>query len=195
MFKFHNPRLRFVTEPGGDAGGATPPAAPAPTPTPTPAPSPTPTPAASTPAAGTPTHLPDDHPLVKAFNAQKAELTDAKKRLSDIDEAQKTDAQKQADKITALENENTSLKADKLRAEVAKAKSDPAKGIYVPAELLSGSTKAELEAAADALLAFKGTPGSPLGGNQRPAGPVSQVQEHEETREDRRKRLAENLQR
>jgi len=133
-------------------------------------------------AAPEPTRLADDHPLVKAFAAQKAELADSKKRLADIDEAQKSDAQKLADRIASLETENATLKADKLRAEVAAAKG-------VPANLISGATQADLEAAADALIAFRGGQTPPLGGNQRPAGPVSPVQEHEETREDRRKRL------
>lgn len=142
----------------------------------------TPTPAASTPATGEPVRLPDDHPLVKALAAKKSELEEARTKLAEIDDAQKTDAQKLADKIAKLETENAKLASDALRNEVAAAKG-------VPARLISGSTKEELEAAADELLAFKGTPSSPLGGNQKPAGPVSQVGEHEETREDRRKRL------
>ena len=173
MSKFINPRLRFVGEPA-ESGTPAVPATPA-----TPVVPATPaTPAA--PIASEPTKLPDDHPLVTAFATQKAELADAKKRLTDIDDANKSDAQKQADKIATLETENTTLKAGQLRAEVAAAKG-------VPANLISGSTKAELEASADALITFKGAAALP--GNQRPAGPVTQVQEHEETREDRLKRL------
>lgn len=140
------------------------------------------------PVAGEPTKLPDDHPLVKAFNAQKTELVDAKKRLTDIDDANKTDAQKLADEIAELKKTNATLATDALRNKVAGEKG-------VPANLISGATQAELEAAADALLAFKGTSASALGGNQRPAGPVSGVTQTEETREDRRKRLEESLKR
>lgn len=153
---------------------------------PVPAPTPTPTPPAQPPTPpGAPAQLPDDHPLVKAFNAQKTEFAEAKRRLTEIDDANKSDTQKQADKITTLESELATSKAAILRAEVAAAKG-------VPANLISGTTKDELEAAADQLLAFKGgAPTQQLPGNQKPTGPVSQVQEVTETREDRRKRLAE----
>lgn len=70
-------------------------------------------------------------------------------RLVEIENAQKTEAQKQADKLDEIQRENAELKSGKLRAEVAAAKG-------VPAALLSGSTQAELEAAAEALIAFKG---------------------------------------
>ena len=144
-----------------------------------------------------PVKLPDDHPLVKAFTTQKAELAQLKQQRTDAENANKSEAQKLADRITELEKDNTALALEKLRAKVANDKSDPDKGLNVPAELLSGSTEAELIASADKLIPHlaKGTPGSALGGNQRPAGPVSQVKEHEETREDRRKRLAESLKR
>jgi hypothetical protein len=138
--------------------------------------------------------LPADHPLVKAFNAQKAELADFRKAKIDAEDAAKTDLQKSADKITALESENAALKGEKLRAEVARSKSDPAKGIVIDPDLLVGSTKEELEASADKLVAFKGGSSTQLPGNQRPTGPVSQVQGEEESREDRKKRLAEAYQ-
>lgn len=165
--------------------------APAPTPAPAPAPAPAPTPAPAPGPAPDLSQLPDDHPLVKAFNANKTELAAARQKLTDIDNANKTDLQKLQDENASLKTENSGLKSASLRNEVAAAKG-------VPANLISGSTKEELEAAADALITFRGgtppTP-TPLPGNQRPGGPVTQVQEHEETREDRRKRLEEGLKR
>lgn len=76
--------------------------------------------------------------------------------LAKIRESQKTEAQKAADRQAELERENAELKVAKLRAEVAEAKSDPAKGLIIPASLLSGSTQEELEASAAALIAFRG---------------------------------------
>ena len=70
-------------------------------------------------------------------------------KLAEIEESTKTEAQKQADRLAEIERENAELKTGKLRAEVAAAKG-------VPAELLSGNTKEELEAMADALIAFRG---------------------------------------
>jgi len=147
------------------------------------------------PAEGAPERLPDDHPLVTAFEAQKAKLAEANNKLKVIDDANKTDAQRQADALAELQKENATLKASSLRAEVAKAKSDPAKNIIVPADLLTGTTKEELEASADALLAFRGGTAAKLPGNQQAAGPVSSVKTTEESRDDRRKRLEEGLKR
>lgn len=139
-------------------------------------------PAVTAPVAGAPVRLPDDHPLVTAFSKQKAELADAKTRLQGIDDANKTDAQKQADALAALQKENESLKVATLRVGVAVTKG-------VDADLLTGSTKEELEASADKLNAWKGTAAPGLKPNTRTAGPTGQVQATEETREDRLKRL------
>lgn len=92
--------------------------------------------------------LPNDYDELKA-KAQK---------YAEWEEANKTEAQKTADRLAAIERENAELKTGKLRAEVAAAKG-------VPASLLTGSTQEELEAAADALIAFRG--------EQKPAGPSS----------------------
>jgi len=70
-------------------------------------------------------------------------------RLDELEEAQKTEAQKQADAIALLTKENESLKVEALRAQVAAAKG-------VPARLLIGATKEDMEAAADELLSFRG---------------------------------------
>lgn len=80
--------------------------------------------------------------------AEKA-AADALAKVKAFEDAQKTEAQKQADRLAEIERENAELKSAKTRAEVAAAKG-------VPAALLSGSTQEELEASADALIAFKG---------------------------------------
>jgi hypothetical protein len=163
-----------------------PPAAPA-------APAPAAPAAPTEPSAGGPVQLPDDHPLVTAFHAQKAELADFRKAKADAEDAAKSADQKQAERIAALEAKNLALESDALRNAVAADK----KLTTAQAKRLVGTTREELEADADALLAefTGGTPAPQLPGNRRPAGPVSQVQEHEETREDRKKRLAESYNR
>lgn len=81
---------------------------------------------------------------------------DAAKRLAEIEEANKTEAQKAQERLEAAERRASELEAKASRAEVAAAKG-------VPMELLSGSTREELEASAEALLAFRG---------EAPKGPV-----------------------
>lgn len=76
---------------------------------------------------------------------------DAAKRLAELEDAQKTEAQKQQEALEKAQRELAELTVAKTRAEVAAAKG-------VPVELLTGSTQEELEAAADALIAFKGDP-------------------------------------
>ncbi|MFZ4894642.1 hypothetical protein ACL9RL_09345 [Plantibacter sp. Mn2098] len=99
--------------------------------------------------------------------AEKA-AKDALAKVKAFEDAQKTDAEKQAERLAEFERENAELKSAKTRAEVAAAKG-------VPASLLSGSTQDELEASADALLAFKGeTPPQKLivpGEGKAPAAP------------------------
>lgn len=68
--------------------------------------------------------------------------------------------QRQAEEYDRLRKENETLRTGQLRAEVATAKG-------VPAALLNGSTKEELEAHADALIEFRGkVPGGPVVGNE-----------------------------
>lgn len=86
------------------------------------------------------------------------ELKKAADRLSEIESANKTEAEKAAARADAAEKRAAELEAKALRAEVAAAKG-------VPTALLTGSTVEELEAAADALIAFRG--------EQKPAGPSS----------------------
>lgn len=104
-----------------------------------------------------------DKIITERVNRERAKFADydslktAAQKLRDLEEAQKTDAQKEAEARAALERENAELKLAKLRSEVAEAKSDPAKGLVIPASLLTGSTREEIEAAADQLIAFRGT--------------------------------------
>lgn len=79
---------------------------------------------------------------------------EAAQRLAEIEEAQKTEAQKAQERLEAAERRAAELEARSIRAEVAAAKG-------VPANLLSGSTQEELEASADALIAFRGEAGKP----------------------------------
>lgn len=73
----------------------------------------------------------------------------AAQRLAEIEESQKTAEQKQAEELAKAQATIAELTTARVRAEVAAAKG-------VPAALLTGSTQEELEAAADALIAFKG---------------------------------------
>jgi len=86
------------------------------------------------------------------------ELKKAADRLNEIEEANKTEAEKAAARAEAAEKRASELEAKALRAEVAASKG-------VPVVLLTGSTQEELEAAADALIAFRG--------EQKTAGPSS----------------------
>lgn len=88
--------------------------------------------------------------------AKFADYEDVKARaskLTEIEEANKTEAEKVAERLAAAEKRAVELEAKATRAEVAAAKG-------VPIGLLSGGTKEELEASADALIQFKGESGS-----------------------------------
>ncbi len=78
----------------------------------------------------------------------------AAQRLAEIEESQKSEAQKQQEALEKAQRELADLTVAKTRAEVAAAKG-------VPAALLTGETQEELEAAADALLDFKGAQETP----------------------------------
>lgn len=85
----------------------------------------------------------------EAKAAAEKRAAEAEARIKEFEDAQKSEAEKQAERIAQIERENAELKSAKTRAEVAAAKG-------VPAALLTGSTQEELEASADALIAFKG---------------------------------------
>lgn len=88
--------------------------------------------------------------LARKHEQRAKENADKARRLDEIEEASKTELEKAQARAEAAEKamQEASLKA--LRAEIAAAKG-------VPVNLLSGTTEDELNAAADALLAFKGT--------------------------------------
>lgn len=79
------------------------------------------------------------------FKADSAELA----KLRD---SQKTDEQKQQDTLRQVQEELAQERSARLRAEVASTKG-------VPASLLTGGTKEELEDSADALIQFRGESG------------------------------------
>lgn len=79
-------------------------------------------------------------------------------KFAKLEEANKTEAERTAERLEAAERRAAELETKAIRAEVAAAKG-------VPVALLTGSTQEELEAAADALIAFRG--------EQKPAGPSS----------------------
>ena len=87
----------------------------------------------------------------RAKFADYPELQKAAGRLAEIEAANKSEAEKTAERLAAAEKRASELEAQALRAEVANEKG-------VPAKLLAGATREELEAAADELIAFRGEP-------------------------------------
>ena len=85
----------------------------------------------------------------RKWEARAKENSKAAERLAEIEEASKTAEQKAAERLQAAEKRAAELEAKALRAEVAAEKG-------VPAALLTGSTREDLEASADALIAFRG---------------------------------------
>ena len=132
---------------------------------------PVPTPPATPPANSEPVQLPDDHPLVKAFNAQKEEIrglkatgqanADAAAKLAEIEEASKTEAEKAAERLAELEGK---VKDYEQREQVAAWKAEISAETGVPANVLAGSTKDEIAAHAESL--------KPLIGQAQPADPA-----------------------
>lgn len=137
---------------------------------PTPAPAPSPTPAPPQPSTPpNPTPAPSaaaDEPLgaggIKALNAERDARAKAEKDLADlrkqIEDSQKTAEQKAADALAAANRTASDNAAKALRYEVAATK-----GLDLNlAARLTGSTKEELEADADALMALIPTPTTPV---------------------------------
>lgn len=83
-------------------------------------------------------------------NATKARTNEgAAQRLQEIEDANRSELEKANARADAAERRAAEAEARSLRADVAAEKK-------VPVELLSGSTREELEAAADKLIEFKG---------------------------------------
>lgn len=120
------------------------------------------------PANGEPITLPDDHPLVKAYEAQKERIrtlsatsqanADAATKLAEIEEANETEAQKQADALAAAQ---AKVKEYETREQIAAWAKEVSEETGVPAEVLSGSTKEELEAHAAKLKPLLGQQADP----------------------------------
>lgn len=118
----------------------------------------------------------------RANYADYEELKTAAAELEKIRESQKTEAQKAQERLDAAERRAAELELKATRAEVAAAKS-------VPAELLTGSTREELEASADALIQFRGEkpkgPHIPTQGEAPKAGPKTAAEMFAETFRDK----------
>ena len=85
----------------------------------------------------------------KALRKRLKELEPKAAQLDEITESQKSELQRLQERAEAAERQAQELALAKDRAEVAADKG-------VPANLLHGTTREELEAAADALLEFRG---------------------------------------
>lgn len=111
---------------------------------------------AGTPA--TPDRLPDDHPLVKAYQATKGDLAAARQKVKEFEDRDKSDADKAADRLTAAEKRAADAEAALLRRTVADDKGLTA----AQAKFLTGTTQEEIEAKADEILeAFPANGASP----------------------------------
>lgn len=141
-------------------------------PTPTPSTDPTPTPSDKGGAdheaeAAKWKELARKHETRAKENAEKA------KKFDDLEESSKSELQKATERAAEAERRAAAAEAASLRASVAQSKG-------VPADMISGSSKEELEASADALLKWKGDKpsttsagavgrtGEPVGGSDKP---------------------------
>lgn len=84
------------------------------------------------------------------------DLKQAAARLKEIEDGEKSELQKAEDRIAALEKQTADLEAEKQKAEHTALRSTVASEKGVPANMLQGTTKEELEAFADELIQFRG---------------------------------------
>ena len=115
--------------------------------------------------------------LARKHEDQAKANADKAKRFDALEEANKTELERVTARAEAAEKAAADREAQLLRVQIAAAKG-------VPADLIAGSTQDELEASADALLAFKGVaPVVPdaagLGAVGTPIGGAKQVTEAE----------------
>lgn len=92
--------------------------------------------------------------LARKHEDQSKSNADKAKQFDEITEAQKSELDKATDRAAQAEARAAEVEQRALRAEVAADKG-------VPAALLSGTTLEELEASADALIAFRGAKQAP----------------------------------
>jgi hypothetical protein len=99
--------------------------------------------------ANEPTRLPDDHPLVKAYNATKNDLTAAKTKVKEFEDRDKSDAEKAADQLREAQEAR-----DKALSDLARARAAVKHGLTEDdLELLGDGTPEEIEARAERLAA------------------------------------------
>lgn len=113
------------------------------------------------PAEGAKPEEPLGAPGLSALNKERERADAAEKaakealaKVQEYEDRDKSEAQKQQEALAKAQKELADLTVAKTRAEVAAAKN-------VPSALLVGSTQEELEASADALIAFKGAAPEP----------------------------------
>lgn len=136
--------------------------------------------AAPEPSAPTidPLNLPSDHPLVKAYNAQKEELKQLRplqakaRQWDEYEEANKTELQKAQDALTQATAKAAEAEARALRSEIARTKNVPIDVLTgADEETLTGQADAFANAVAAALAAQSSTPPAPsTSGATTPSG-------------------------
>jgi hypothetical protein len=106
----------------------------------------------SKPAPAAADRLPDDHPLVKAYQATKGDLAAAKSKVKEFEDATKSEQEKLTERASELEKNLSEAAVNAARFEIALEK-----GLTKSqAKRLVGSTREELEADAEELLADLG---------------------------------------
>lgn len=116
------------------------------------------------PVSSTPDRLPDDHPLVKAYQATKNELSQTKGRVKEFEDANKSEQEKLTERAAELEGKLTAAEANAARFEIALEK-----GLTKSqAKRLVGNTREELEADADELIADLGVDDESKPSSRRP---------------------------
>lgn len=117
----------------------------------------------ATPEAPAPAEAPAEPPAqetdwkaeARKWEARAKTNITAAEKLAEIEEASKTAEQKAAERLQAAETRAAELERKADRAEVAAIKG-------VPLDLISGTTREEMEESADKLIAFRGeNPGTP----------------------------------
>lgn len=126
----------------------------APTPAPAAAPAAPAAPVTPTPTEPTPAQELDWKAESRKWEERAKANKSAADELAEIKEANKTAEQKAADRLAAAETKAAELELKAAKAEVAAEKG-------VPLALISGADRAEMEASADALIAFRGATTSP----------------------------------
>lgn len=108
-------------------------------------------PAATVPVQTPPAQETDWKAEARKWESRAKENSSAADRLAEIEEASKTEAQKQAD---ALAKAQAQVKEYQGREQVAAWKTEVAAATGVPANVLAGATKEEIEAHAESLKAL-----------------------------------------